>query len=237
MEKHVNNIISFQSQHCASFDNSGLASVHGDFMMLYGGLPKPATHIYERLKVFQVGSAVEAILTFLELCFDIQRVIHLPDDLFLQTLLPFCKGIFGEILNNVLKNKGNFESFHEDIVVTFTSSRVFFDVLQNIFYRSQGINEYIVYYVHSIHVMAKILRLNKNEIVGTILDGLNPLERLRLLFLEKPCSFAELNLLCIKSHNKHKIDDHCSSNLSEVKKGYYIIKTISKFFFSWALNH
>jgi hypothetical protein len=58
-------------------------------------------------------------------------------------------------------------------------------------------------YVSDIKEMAAVLRQDSNEVdvVRTILDGLHPRERNRLVFCERPRNYADLDSMCVYAHN------------------------------------
>ncbi|XP_039276054.1 uncharacterized protein LOC120349641 [Nilaparvata lugens] len=64
-------------------------------------------------------------------------------------------------------------------------------------------NEPLSTYILAIKYAAKLLRLNKSEeeIVNDICSGLNPEERSRLFFQNKPSSFAQLTEMSVTSQN------------------------------------
>ena len=56
-------------------------------------------------------------------------------------------------------------------------------------------------YVHDIRKAARVLRLGlpETEVIQAILEGLNPQERSRLIFADRPRCFADLDRLCVVS--------------------------------------
>ena len=80
---------------------------------------------------------------------------------------------------------------------------------QKHFYRVQANGEALANFVSSIKDAARILRLGlpEGEIIQTILEGVTPQERSRLVFAERPRSFTDLDRLCVLSKTIQCNDD------------------------------
>lgn len=98
--------------------------------------------------------------------------------------------------------------FHADGLFSLIPSRLYSSLVQERFYRLQGESEPLFDFVNSIKQIAKVLRLNKTEqeIVSTIVEGLNPSERSRIVFCSRPNNFAELDQLTVHSQNVYYCD-------------------------------
>jgi hypothetical protein len=76
------------------------------------------------------------------------------------------------------------EANHEEALTFFIPPRTMLPLLNFEYYRAQRSDELLSVYVSDIKEMAAVLRQDSNEadVVRTILDGLHPRERNRLVF-------------------------------------------------------
>ena len=80
----------------------------------------------------------------------------------------------------------------------------------------QGHGEQLNVFINSIKSAARVLRVDVSEaeVVRVILEGLNPQERSRLVFLERPRSFADLSRACVFARTI-QMNDEARSGSSE----------------------
>ena len=74
-------------------------------------------------------------------------------------------------------------------------------------------------YVQDIRKAARVLRLGlpETEVIQIILEGLNPQERSRLIFAERPRCFADLCRLCVVSNTVRAGDEYRGRGATDVQ--------------------
>lgn len=108
-------------------------------------------------------------------------------------LIPFCEGPFLDKLNSAIRTGASFEDFQMDVINTLIPSRLYSSLKQNLYFRLQAPSEPLNIYIQSIKDRAEILRLpvEESQFVATVVEGLNPLVRSRIIFERKPKTFNE----------------------------------------------
>ena len=98
----------------------------------------------------------------------------------------------------------------------FMPGRLRDQMRQRLFYRVQGHGEKLNVFITSIKSAARVLRVDVSEaeVVRVILEGLNPQERSRLVFLERPRSFEDLSRACVFARTI-QMNDETRSGTSE----------------------
>ena len=74
-------------------------------------------------------------------------------------------------------------------------------------------------FVHDIRKAARVLRLGlpETEVIQAILEGLNPQERSRLIFADRPRCFADLERLCVVSRTVQEVDESRGRDATDVQ--------------------
>lgn len=166
----------------------------------YCKLPNPLSSVLGSLSIID-GLQVDQLLNFIEVLFRAKDFPGMSDTLLLQLIFPHCQEPLLEILVSCLESGANFEEFHTRLLENFVPGRLRENLRQQKFYRLQKQGEELASFVSSIKLAAKVLKvgLTEKEIVNVIIEGVTPEERSRLVFTNRPHSFADLTRMCITS--------------------------------------
>jgi hypothetical protein len=95
------------------------------------------------------------------------------------------------------------EAYYQDVLASFIPPRVMLPLLNSLYYRPQRSDEHISGYTADIKEIAAVLHQDTDEaaVVSTILDGLHPRQRNRLVFCDRPRDYAGLDSMCVYAHN------------------------------------
>ncbi|XP_039291379.1 uncharacterized protein LOC120353015 isoform X1 [Nilaparvata lugens] len=184
----------------------------------YNKLRNPVESFLKNLQPCD-GLNIDSLLKFLEAAIKIHDLSVMSDTSLLQILVPYTTGPLGDKILYSLNSNASFKQFHLDLLKYFIPQRLLSTIKRDKFDRLQGPCEALSSYVTSIKEAAKLLLLDESEaeIVSTIISGLNPQERSRLVFMKKPESFNDLNMLAVHSQNIAFIDNermHLYNNTS-----------------------
>lgn len=149
------------------------------------------------------GLNVSQLLEFLKIVLKIKKSGLLNDVNLFILLLPYTTGPLLDKVQSAIKGNFSFEVFHQDILNSLIPSRLYFQLQQDLFYRLQKHNEPFSFFIQSIKDSVELLRIKVDEIqvVNTIIEGLNPGVRSRLIFESRPKNFYDLEQICISSQN------------------------------------
>ncbi|XP_039284238.1 uncharacterized protein LOC120351356 [Nilaparvata lugens] len=177
-------------------------SASSPFGSLYNKLQNPVESLLKELPVTD-GLTVETLLKFLGVALKIRSQFGVSNSHLFQLLQPFAVGPLGERLNFAINSNISFDQFHKGILQYFIPQRLLSAIERERFYRLQSSQEPLCSYIVSIREAASLLRINLSEaeIVHTICSGLNPAERSRLIFQERPTTFQALNEMSVLSQN------------------------------------
>lgn len=180
---------------------------HNVFVDNYAKLPNPIQQYLQKIRICD-GLNVDELLNFINITLKIRNLKQLSDYSLFQVLIPHMEGLVKERAFYSMCNGISYDQFHDEILKTCIPTRLRSRLEQDQYYRLQRNGEPLQTFIMSIKESAHVLRLNKSEqeIVDTIIEGLNPTERQRLIFTPKPTSFVELNNLCILSQNVRYTD-------------------------------
>lgn len=166
----------------------------------YNRLPNPLTQLLQQLPVTD-GLDVNQLLNILGTLLKISEFPGMKDAGLLQIALPYCRSPLTEMLVSSLDDGVNFDEFHRVVLETFLPGRMKERLCQERFYRLQNDRETLASFIASIKWVARVLRVGPSEsaVVGTILEGITPEERSRMVFATRPNSFADLDRLSVTS--------------------------------------
>lgn len=177
-------------------------------MAQYHKLPNPLSPLLQNLPIVD-GLDVEKLLKFLGMVFQTRGFPGINDHSLLQLIAPYCRGPLLDRLTSVIVRQGNLGLFHKEVMEFFIPDRYRERLKLERFYRPQGRRESLADYVASVKEAGRVLMVSmaEQEIVQTIVEGMNPEERSRLVFANRPTSFAELDKLCICSRSVQFADE------------------------------
>lgn len=166
----------------------------------YNRLPNPLGQLLQHLPVTD-GLDVDQLLNFLGTLLRIKEFPGMNDVSLLQVAFPYCRSPLAEKLLSSLGSGSSFDDFHRAVLETFLPGRMKERLCQEKFYRLQDSRETLASFIASIKWVAKVLRIGLSEsaVVDTILEGITPEERSRMVFATRPNSYAELDKLSVTS--------------------------------------
>jgi hypothetical protein len=172
------------------------------FLDSYAKLANPIQSYLQQLKICD-GLDANELLNFIKITLKIRKLRQLSDYSLFQVLMPYMEGLIKERAQNYMISGISFDQFHEDILKICIPQRLMVKLEQEMFYRLQRSGEPLQSFIISIKENAQVLRLQRqeSEIVDTIIEGLNPVERQRFIFAQRPKNFFDLDSLCIQSQN------------------------------------
>ncbi|XP_039276064.1 uncharacterized protein LOC120349650 [Nilaparvata lugens] len=174
---------------------------------MYSKIHNPIESLTKNLKPTD-GLNIHDLLSFLTIALKIQSFSQIDDGQMLKLLVPFTVGPLCDKITMAINSSHSFDKFHQEVLNYFVPQRLMSTIVKDRFYRLQAPVEPISAYVVSIKESALLLRLEKSEaeVVSTILSGLSPHERSRLIFMNKPTTLAQLDEICIQAQNLHFAD-------------------------------
>ena len=151
----------------------------------YDSLPNPIYDLLRRLPVVD-GLDLDQLVKFFEGVFGIYDFPGVTGASLLNMIYPYCRAPLLDRVVWHLGAGGDFDTFHRDVLELFMPGRLHDQMRQRLFYRVQGHGEKLNVFITSIKSAARVLRVDVSEaeVVRVILEGLNPQERSRLVFLE-----------------------------------------------------
>lgn len=154
------------------------------------------------------GLDVSALLSFLEESLKVKQYPGMTDAVLLELLVPYCLPPLKDRLLECLRRGVTFDAFHAQIIEFFIPVRVMERLRVERVYRPQAPAETLSCFVDGIRRVAEVLRLSLGErqLVDLILEGIKPDERSRLVFCQRPLSFADLERLSIVSRSVQDAD-------------------------------
>jgi hypothetical protein len=152
------------------------------------------------------GLQLENLISLLRILVRIRYMASafgLSDVQVLQIVYGYTKGPLAAKTMVAVQRAYTLEAYHEDVLSSFIPPRLRLSLLNSLYYRPQRSDEHLSDYVTDIKEIAAVLRQDIDEaaIVSTILEGLDPCQRNRLVFADKPPNYAELDKVCIYAHN------------------------------------
>ena len=181
----------------------------------YDSLPNPIYDLLRRLPVVD-GLDLDQLVKFFEGIFGIYDFPGVTGASLLNMIYPYCRAPLLDRVVWHLGAGGDFDAFHRDVLELFMPGRLRDQMRQRLFYRVQGHGKKLNVFINSIKSAARVLRVDVSEaeVVRVILEGLNPQERSRLVFLERPRSFADLSRACVFARTI-QMNDETRSGTSE----------------------
>lgn len=168
----------------------------------YNKLPNPISNMVQQLPSTN-GLDVNVLLRFLGLLIRIRDFPGVDDQSLMQLAYPSCREPLLTRLLDCMHQRRKFDDFHEIVLNSFIPMRLKEQLKQQMFYRLQNENESLAGFVSSVRHARELLRLGLSEqdTVEVIIGAMTPAERSRLVFSDKPRSFADLDRLSVASHS------------------------------------
>ena len=166
----------------------------------YQKFPHPISGVLQKLSVLD-GVDEDRLLVFLELVLQLADFPGVSEGEVLSLIYPYCRGSLAGLVTNTLRRGGSVDAFHGEVLDFFIPHRRRAQLKFDLFYRLQANGEALGDFVHDVRKAARVLRLGlpETEFIQAILEGLNPQERSRLIFADRPRCFADLDRLCVVS--------------------------------------
>jgi hypothetical protein len=172
---------------------------------VFAKMPNPVHSVFTNLAVTD-GLQPDNLINLLRIVVRIKSVapaFGLSNTQVLQILYGYTKGPLASKTMVAMQRGYTLDAYHDDVLVAFIPPRLKLRLLNSLYYRPQAAEEHLSDYVTDIKEIAAVFRQDTDEgmVVNTILDGLNLSERNRLVFVDKPRNYAELDKMCIYAHN------------------------------------
>jgi hypothetical protein len=189
---------------------------------IYSPLDNPIKTILKQCKPTN-GLDYNDLLKYLQILLDIQKSTPISDNDLMRVIIPYTELPLLNQLLQAIQSNTNFHTFHKRIINYFIPDRLLSNLQRERYYRLQAPNEQLSNYITRIKESAKLLLLdhNETEITQNILTGLNPDERNRLTFLNKPTNFQELDLMCVQAHNTKYDDNQRNKLYNQFQSNYH----------------
>jgi hypothetical protein len=136
----------------------------------------------------------------------VASVRHLYPQL-LQTFYGHTKGLLASKTIAAIYRGDTLEAYHQDVLSSFIPPRVMLPLLNSLYYRSQRSEEHLSDYIADIKKVAAVLPQDTDQVVvDTILDGLHPRQRNRLVFCDERRDYAGFDSMCVYACNITYLD-------------------------------
>jgi hypothetical protein len=155
---------------------------------------------------FTDGLQVDSLISFLRVLVRI-RYMAPAFDISTSQLLQICygytKGLLASKTMAAIYRGDTLEAYHQDVLASFIPPRVMLPLSNSFYYRPQRSEDHLSDYIADIKEIAAVLDHDTDEaaVVSTILDGLHPRKRNRLVFCDKPRDYAGLDSMCVYAHS------------------------------------
>jgi hypothetical protein len=171
----------------------------------FAKLPNPIEKMLADLGITD-GLDVGMLLKFLRVLVHLRDLVgmsRVPPSQILQVFCRFTKGALASKTIAAVHRGDTLDAYHHDVLAFFIPPRAILPLLQSEYFRPQRPGEPLSMYVADIKEMAAVLRQNVDEaaVVRTIVDGLRPRERNRLVFCDRLRNYADLDNMCVYAHN------------------------------------
>lgn len=168
----------------------------------YGKITNPVEKILSEIQPTD-GLNISRLMEFLKSVLRIYELQQLSDTQVLEIIMPRSRSPLKDRILEAIRSKSSFEQFHAMVINYFIPTGIYEELKRNTVLRVQGTHERLAHFVAEVREYARLLKTNFSEaqLVENILVGLSPEERSRLVLLNRPNSFAELERCCIHSSN------------------------------------
>lgn len=181
----------------------GSARVVGDDDQNYfAKLPNPILNVFRQVE--RVGiDTIEDLVRFLWFLVDLEKqvsVFRVPSQVALQLLYPLCKGSLGDIVSLLVEEQRGLSELRARVLASRLSARLRSELINKYLFRVQHQGETVAHYVGEVRTAATALDVNisEGEVVTSIIQGLCPEDRSRVVFGKEPATFRELEELLVK---------------------------------------
>jgi hypothetical protein len=188
--------------------SSGLLGSHGSSFatpFAFAKLPNPVQKLLVDLPVAD-GLDVGTLLKWLRVLIrmrDMSGGSGASQTQILHILCGFTKRALASRTLAAIHRGDTLDVYHRDVLAFFIPPRVMTPLLLSEYFRPQRPGESLAAYVTDIREMAVVLRQDEDErsVVQVITEGLHPRERNRLVFCDKPRTYADLDNMCVYARN------------------------------------
>jgi hypothetical protein len=120
-----------------------------------------------------------------------------------DVLYPYCRGEVLELLIRSAQARESYDVFHEKLLEQLIPARQLNKLRVDRYERIQAPTETLAQYYLAIKEAAQVLRIKESEsqVVARIVEGLNPNQRARFVFLPLPTSFQDLDKWIVVDRN------------------------------------
>lgn len=171
-------------------------------LSMFGKISNPIEKYLQNFKITN-GLNPSSLLVFIKNMLKLKNETSLSH-LEILNLLP-C---YAEepLLNKILECKNNMPNvdyLHRELLAYFLPFGMLERLKQDLIFRPQRHYEPLPVYIYDIKNHSDILlsSLTEQQLVESIIRGINPEDRNKLIFMSKPTSFKDLESICVASNN------------------------------------
>lgn len=168
----------------------------GDMFMK---LPNPILSVIQGIRELSIDSKRQ-LLQFLWLMIRLQdqiRVFDMADVVVFQVVFPLTTGRLNRFIGEAIASRQQVQEFLNSFLRQHLSRRAYNKLVDEHFYRVQAEGEALAEYVEQIRIAMRALcvPVSEQEAVNNIIEGIRPVDRSRIMFTNRPATFAELDKL------------------------------------------
>lgn len=168
-------------------------------LSVFNKLPNPLWALVQHVDELTVDT-IDKVIELLWLSVKLERqgrILGMTDKMILQVIFPLAHGWLARIISEISEANLGLTNFREVILDRCVTRRTLNELLSKYFFRVQRRGEELPQYVESIRMARQALgvKISETESVDVILEGMRPEDRSRIMFADKPSTFADLDKL------------------------------------------
>lgn len=169
------------------------------------------------------GLSVTKLMEFMKCLLNIKDIPQVTDDQVLPLLLAYARPPLRERIQQAVYRRSSIDALHADLIQHFIPTGIYEELKRTTVLRTQRSNERLASFVSDVRESSRVLRvqLTENEIVENILVRLSVDERSRLVLMNRPRTFRELEQCCIHSANVWHSDQVRRNEQNEINYRAY----------------
>lgn len=199
-------------------DGAGGLSMQADASSPFSKLPNPLLPMINDVRVLSIDnvSQIVEVLWLLVRLEEQADALRVPHSVICQLILPLAQGRLNRLVAEMSRGACSLGTLRKTIVFDYLGARVRKDLVDRYFYRVQATRENLADYIERVRVALKALSINisEEEAVMSIVEGMRPQDRSRVLFVNKPQSFVDLDKIVVSIENVRYGDEKRDSGES-----------------------
>lgn len=186
-------------------------SSRSELSNVFGKLPNPLLPLIKDIRVLSIDKPNQ-ILEVLWLTVRLEQqadALHMPHSVVCQVILPLTQGRLNRLVEELLRTGGLLQDLRKIICFEYLGARVRRDLIDEHCYREQRTDEGLGDYIEEIRLgmAALCVEVPESEAVISIVEGMRPQDRSRVLFTDKPQTFVDLDKMVTRIENIRHRDE------------------------------